>query len=150
MDDLLASRLCTALMRLGTRMAAGFDQHFARSGLTQAQFRLLLAVWEEGGGQGITPSDLADYLLVERATVSGLAAALVDRGLCERRPGENRRSHRLALTERGGELLGRVVPRAVRLADYTLSSLTPAQLLALREGLETIEARLRDYAPPEE
>lgn len=150
MDDLLTSRLCTALMRIGTKMATGFDQHFAVLGLTQAQFRLLLAVWEEGGPEGIAPSVLAEHLLVERATISVLSTVLVDRGLIERRPGENRRSHKLALTAQGGALLQCAVPRAVRLADYTLANIDPAQLLALREQLDLIEARLRDYTPPKE
>lgn len=150
MDDLLTSRLCTALMRIGTKMATGFDQHFAALGLTQAQFRFLLAVWEEGGEEGIAPSALASHLLIERATVSVLGNALVERGLIERRPGENRRSHRLALTAQGGSLLERAVPRAVSLADYTLANIETAQLLALREHLGLIEARLRDYTPPEE
>ena len=43
------------LMRIGTRMATGFDQHFAELGITQAQFRILLAVWEQGGAAGIAP-----------------------------------------------------------------------------------------------
>ncbi len=150
MADLLTSRLCTALMRIGTRMATGFDQHFSTLGLSQAQFRFLLAVWEEGGPEGIAPSVLAEHLLVERATVSVLSTVLVDRGLIERRPGENRRSHRLALTAQGGALLQRAVPRAVSLADYTLATIDPAQLLALRDQLDLIEARLRAYTPPEE
>ncbi|UQN09315.1 MarR family winged helix-turn-helix transcriptional regulator [Deinococcus sp. QL22] len=150
MDDLLTSRLCTALMRIGTKMATGFDQHFAALGLTQAQFRFLLAVWEEGEPDGIMPSVLAEHLLVERATVSVLSTLLVNRGLIERRPGENRRSHRLALTAQGGALLQQAVPRAIHLADYTLATIEPAQLLALSDQLNLIEARLRDYTPPEE
>ena len=149
MDDLLTSRLCTALMRIGTKMATGFDQHFVPLGLTQAQFRLMLAIWEEGGAEGIAPSALADHLLIERASVSVLGNTLVERGLIERRPGENRRSHRLTLTAQGGALLQRAVPRAISLADYTLSTIEPAQLLALQEQLDLIEARLRDYTPPE-
>ena len=65
-DNYLGSEVCTALMRIGTRMAAGFDQHFSRVGITQAQFRTLLAIHQEGGREGITPSALADHLLIER------------------------------------------------------------------------------------
>ena len=70
-DDLLPSHLCTALMRIGTRLATVFDQRFSRFGLTQAQFRLLLAICEAGDA-GVTPSALADQLLIERAAVSVL------------------------------------------------------------------------------
>ena len=88
--------------------------------------------------------------LLNSLTASVLSTVLVDRGLIERRPGENRRSHKLALTAEGGGLLQRTVPRAISLADYTLATIDPAQLLALREQLDLIEARLRDFTPPEE
>ena len=79
-DKLLASWVCRALMRIGTRMATGFDQHFAELGVTQAQFRILLAVWEQGGAQGIAPSVLANHFLIERSTISILTNRMVERG----------------------------------------------------------------------
>src|SRR4028118_1594151 len=94
----LPSRICTALMRLGTRMATAFDQHFAAEGITQAQFRTLLAVWELGGEEGVAPSVLAEKLFLERATVTVLTTRLVERGWLERAAGENRRTFRLVLT----------------------------------------------------
>jgi DNA-binding MarR family transcriptional regulator len=146
----LSAWVCTALMRIGTRMATGFDQHFAGLGITQAQFRVLLAVWRQGGDEGIAPSVLADHLLIERGTVSVLTNRMVERGWLQRRPGENRRTYRLALTKTGGQVLQEVVPRAVALADHTLSGISLKQLRQMRTNLELIEARLRDYTPPEE
>lgn len=146
--DLISSRLCLALMRVGTRVAGGFDQHFAGLGLTQAQFRMLLAVWEEGGAEGVTPSDLADRLLIERASVSTLASVMVSRGWLSRVPGENRRSHRLVLTAVGGEVLQAAIPSAVTLADYILSLLGRGELVSLRSLLGRVEERLRKYDPP--
>ena len=146
-DD-LAPRLCTALMRVGTRMAAGFDQHFARFGVTQAQFRVLLLLGESGGEQGIAPSVLADRLLIERATVSVLTTRMIARGWLARTPGENRRTFRLVLTPTGEQLLQQMKPHAVALADKTLAALHPAELQGLRSALETLEAHLRDGDPP--
>lgn len=143
-DQKLAAHLCTALMRIGTRMATVFDQHFGASGVTQAQFRLLLAVWEEGGDGGIAPSVLADHLLIERATVSVLTQRLVERGLLERRPGENRRTFRLALSAPGLALLAGVIPDATALAEETLAGIGPDDLRALRTMLDAVERRLRD------
>jgi hypothetical protein len=71
-------------------MATGFDQHFATLGITQSQFRVLLAVWEQGGSEGIAPSVLADHLLIERGTVSVLTNRMMEIGWLARRPGENR------------------------------------------------------------
>lgn len=146
----LAAWVCTALMRLGTRMVATFDGHFAEFGLTQAQFRVLLAVWSQGGQAGVTPSALADHLLIERATVSVLTQKLVERGWLARVPGENRRTFRLMLTQEGGELLQRFAPRATAFAQHTLAGMSPADLKGLRAHLEVIEARLRAFTPPED
>lgn len=149
-DTNLPAWVCIALMRVGTRMATGFDQHFARLGMTQAQFRVLLAVWEQGGSEGIAPSALADHLLIERGTVSVLTNRMVERGWLTRLPGENRRTFRLALTPTGQHLLNQLTPRAIALADHTLSGISRAQLSQMRANLALIEAKLRDYTPPED
>lgn len=148
-EKLLTSWICTALMRIGTRMATGFDQHFVELGITQAQFRILLAVWEQGGTQGIAPSALATHLLIERGTISILTNRMVELGWLARQPGENRRTYRLTLTQTGKQLLEKVIPLAVELADHTLSGISPTQLRQMRNNLELIESRLRGYAPLE-
>jgi DNA-binding MarR family transcriptional regulator len=141
-DDLLTSEVCTALMRIGTRMAMVFDRTFRDLDLTQAQFRLLIAIYDVGD-EGVAPSDLAEVLLIERATVTVLTARLVDRGLVERLPGANRRTHFLKLTGEGVALLERAIPSAVRLADAALTEIERADLEQARLLLGTIEARLR-------
>ena len=142
-DEYLTSWICTALMRIGTRMATGFDQRFTELGITQAQFRILLAVWEQGGTKGMAPSILADYLLIERGTISILTNRMVEMGWLARQPGENRRTYDLTLTSTGKQLLEKVIPRAVDLADHTLSGISLTQLQQMRASLELIEARLR-------
>lgn len=149
-EQYLPSWICTALMRLGTRMATGFDQHFAALGITQAQFRTLLAIRERGGTEGITPSALAEHLLLERATVSVMTGRMVEQGWLVRRPGENRRTFRLVLTDAGTQLLEALVPRAVALANRTLSDVSHTRLRQMRASLELVEARLRASAPAEE
>lgn len=124
-------------------MATGFDQHFAELGITQAQFRILLAVWEKGGTEGIAPSVLAEYLLIERGTISILTNRMVEKGWLARQPGENRRTYDLTLTSTGKQLLDQVIPRAVDLANHTLSGISRDQLQQMRESLELIETRLR-------
>ena len=148
-DNLLTSWICRALMRIGTRMATGFDQHFAELGITQAQFRILLAVWEQGGAEGIAPSVLANHLLIERGTISILSNRMVELGWLKREPGENRRTYRLRLTSAGRQLLDQVIPLAIELADRTLLGISPDQLREMRANLELMEASLRGYRPPE-
>jgi DNA-binding MarR family transcriptional regulator len=145
-DPDLASRVCLALMRVGTRMAVGFDQRFAHFGITQAQFRLLIAVWNCGGKEGAAPSVLADYLFLERATVSVMVNRLLDAGFLAKLPGENRRSYKLTLTQKSGELLHSMGPEARALADTTLEAFTPEALRQLEQSLAELEKRLRQDA----
>ena len=147
--DHLAPWVCTALMRIGTRMATGFDQHFAPLGLTQAQFRTLLAIQDAGSG-GITPSALAEHLLIQRATVSVLTRRMVEQGWLARVPGENGRTFRLVLTGAGERLLEAAIPRAIALAERTLADVPPAQLRRMQASLALVEARLRAATPLEE
>lgn len=132
-----------ALMRLGTRMATVFDQRFAGLDITQAQFRTLLAIWELGGQAGVSPSVLAESLLLERATVTVLTTRLVERGLIERVPGNNRRTLRLVLTPAGAQQLHKVVPQANALAGETLAGVERQDMARLEELLAGIEAQVR-------
>ena len=141
--DLLPSHLCTALMRIGTRLATVFDQQFSRFGLTQAQFRLLLAICEAGDA-GVTPSALANQLLIERAAVSVLTTRLVERGWLARRPGANRRTFLLVLTEAGMASLQEALPHAVTLADETLAGFHREELHDTLALLGQLEAHLRE------
>lgn len=140
----LQSEVCTALMRVGTRMATGFDSHLGEFNLTQAQFRTLIGVLMQDRGEGVSPSQLAEHLFVERATLSVLAQALVKRGLLVRRPGENRRSHRLALTPKSMQVLQGAVPSALTLADETLQGLSESTLQTMLTTLNQIESHLRN------
>lgn len=146
-EELPAAWLCTALMRIGTRLATHFDQQFAAFGITQAQFRVLLAVGDAEDG-GVAPSALAETLLIERATISVLTTRLVERGLLHRLPGENRRTFNLALTEEGAALLFQIIPAAIALADDTLQGLTLTQVQGMQQSLATVERHLRGSIPP--
>lgn len=143
----LTSWISLALMRIGTGMATAFDRFFADLGVNQAQFRMLLAVWREGGSEGIHPSQLAHHLLVERGTVSVLSQRLVKRGWLQRLPGPDRRSHRLALTAAGGEMLGKVAERATKLGADTFADIGDEQLRQIKQLLQLIEERLHENKP---
>jgi DNA-binding MarR family transcriptional regulator len=141
-DDLTTSLICAALMRIGTRMATEFDQNFACLGLTQAQFRVLLAVWK-AEGSSIAPSTLAEQLLIERATISVLTTRLVECGWLARIPGTNRRTFSLVLTDTGTAKLHEALPPAVALADETMAGFPREDLHQTLALLEALEVRLR-------
>ena len=126
-------------MRIGTHMATAFDRDMASLGITQAQFRTLLSLFQEP----LSPGELAQRSMLERATVSLMAQKMVAAGWLERLPGPNRRSHRLGLTPDGHELLRNAVPHAVQMARLATANLDPAELHELRRLLEKMEGHLR-------
>jgi DNA-binding MarR family transcriptional regulator len=136
--------ICSTLVRLGTRMATGFDQRFSDLDISQAQYRIMLAIDQQDGTNGVAPSTLADQLLIERGTMSVLSNRLVEKGWLERLPGENRRSLRLGLTSKGRKRLEKVFPRSVELADQLLADSSGEQLELFRTFLHQVETRLRD------
>lgn len=142
-DPELAGRICLALMRVGTRLASGFDAGFGSHGLTQGQFRLLIAVANCEGSTGATPSALADYLFVERATVSVLIKRPLAKRLLVRRRGTDARSYRVSITPAGWEALKAIKPHATASAATALAGIPTRELEALEKQLAGVEASLR-------
>jgi DNA-binding MarR family transcriptional regulator len=148
-DPELAGRICLALMRIGTRLASGFDAGFASHGLTQGQFRLLIAVANCEGTEGATPSALADYLFVERATVSVLIKRPLSTRLLARRRGPDARSYRVSLTAAGWAALQAIKPHATASANVALSGIAVRELQALERQLDVVEKGLRARSTPQ-
>ncbi len=80
---------------------------------------------------------LADYLGLDRSTISGLIDRAVKRGLVERvSDPEDKRSTRVRLTEAGHALGARLTPEASGAVGALLSGLTEAERRTLRDLLE--------------
>lgn len=87
---------------------------------------------------GVTQGRLARAMNLDRSTMVGLVDALEERGMVERRRGEDRRTNRLWLTRSGRALLGRVKRRIVqheKRVAARLSVVERAQLVLLLEKL---------------
>ncbi len=139
--------ICTAMIRIGMRMAAVFDQKFAEWATTQAQLRTLIVICDVGGEAGISPSDLANYLLLDRATVTSVTARLVGEGLVERLPGVNRRTFQLRVTPKGLSKVREVTPVATRFADFTLEDFSDGEQEMFLTLLQRLENRVRSIDP---
>ena len=71
-------------------------------GLHPGQEMFLLSVWEE---EGLTQTELADRLQVQRATVTNSVTRLEKVGLIQRRPDvEDGRIYRIYLTDKGQQI----------------------------------------------
>jgi DNA-binding MarR family transcriptional regulator len=100
------------------------EDQAATVGLTAAQHQLLLAVRGHGGALAPTIGDVADSLLLQHHSATGLADRTVAAGWLRRtRDRDDQRVVRLALTAAGSRVLAR------------LSALHLAELSRLRRGL---------------
>ena len=87
---------------------------------------------------GVTQSRLARAVHLDRSTMVGVIDKLEERGLIERRRGEDRRTNGLWLTRSGRSLLARMKERIEQHERRFAARLTPAergQLIALLEKL---------------
>lgn len=91
---------------------------------------------------GVTQSRLAQAVSLERSTMVGVVDMLQERGLIERRRGEDRRTNGLWLTTQGRTLVARLKRRIQMHERRVAARLTPeerAQLIGLLEKLTHVK-----------
>ncbi|MGI5488495.1 MarR family winged helix-turn-helix transcriptional regulator [Microtetraspora malaysiensis] len=130
---------CSALLRQAS------DALLGEEGLTRPEFDVLAALRRVGGE--LTPSRLARETFASGAAVTKRVRVLEHEGLVARRvDGRDRRVVHLSLTERGRELIDRLLPEQLALEAALLSGLDPERqdrlAAALGELLVTLEGRL--------
>src|SRR5690349_6426757 len=99
-DPLLATRQCHCLAARRTARALTrlFEAKLRPHGLRATQFSVLSAL----ALKGATPvSELADFLVLERTTLTRVAAVLERNGWVTVRPGDDARRRPLQITPRG-------------------------------------------------
>lgn len=88
--------------KAGQQIARRAREKLAAHGVTPTQYAVLKVLWEQDGLSG---AELGGRLLIDSATITGIADRLQSAGLLERRPhGEDRRVHSLFLTRSGQAL----------------------------------------------
>ncbi|SMY06929.1 MarR family winged helix-turn-helix transcriptional regulator [Flavimaricola marinus] len=130
------------IRRLHQQSTAVFQERVRAAGIeiTSVQFAALsaLAQWP-----GIDQATLAGMVAYDRATIGGVVARLVDRGLVVRwTDADDRRARKLRLTEEGAALLNRLTPLVTELQPQILGSLTEeeaAQLVRLMQKSLSLE-----------
>ncbi len=135
-----------ALLEISSDILAASNSALARSGMSQARFRLMLHL-RRAGSDGLHPMDLASALGVERATVTGLVDGIEKDGLARRLPCRgDRRSILVALTPKGARLMDELAPERLRRVALLMSGLTPAEKKALVRLLDKVGEKLHAFA----
>lgn len=142
LEEFLPYRLSVASNRVSAAIASTYQALF---GLRIPEWRLVAVLAE---GEGATQQALGVATRMDKVTVSRAAAALVERGLVERRPNPgDQRSHLLALTATGRALYDEVAPKALELEAQLFAGFSAQERAAFRAMLDRLEASAAPFDP---
>lgn len=117
-----------------------FDQEMRHLDMTSAQLQILGRLSKN---EGISQAQLAGLLDMEPITVSRHVDRMEAAGFLERSPDpQDRRMHRLNLTDKGKSLLPGMREIAVRIFDEAQDGLSESERAALMKGLDQLVSNL--------
>ena len=134
------------LVRVAEAFMGMANQALRHHGLSAAG-RQALAILE-GAGEPLSPTTIADRLIVTTATVTSLLDTLEKRGLVVRQPDPNdRRKLLVSITDEARTIVTQFLPEIVALQTAVMAELSEPQrrqllrsLAVVREGIATINA----------
>ena len=130
--------LAVRIRMLNRIITSIYDDALRPFGVTTGQANILTAIHEVGP---IKQAELAGHLHIEKSTLSRNLSLMKKRGWVRVLPGEDERSHTVAITPKGTKLLEEALPswrQAQRAAVDILSD----------EGAATLKAVANRYLPP--
>lgn len=123
--DLGAMELLGRLGRLAAYLVRAVDETFVRHGIAHGEYDVLAALRRSGAPFTLTPSELADTLMLSRAGMTSRLDRLEQAGLVERQANEDdRRSLLIRLTDGGRGLVDRVTTEHVAREEQLLADLS--------------------------
>jgi DNA-binding MarR family transcriptional regulator len=126
-------------------MRSAFDRRVRRIGLTRPQWQVLSLLHRR---PGLSQSELAEMLEVERATAGRMIDRLQQKGWVQRRRDPaDRRTWRLHLTAEAEAVQAGMGGIAAEMIDDAMATLHPGEREALAEMLGRVKAQLQGMAP---
>jgi DNA-binding MarR family transcriptional regulator len=136
-----AERTLVAVIRVGDRLLKACGEFFRPLDMTVAQYNVLRIL--EGAGAPLSQCELANRLLVSRASITSVVDKLEGRGLVIRCPCEDRRVKMVHLTEKGLVFVEETFEALQSLCAVLMTPLSKTEQQELRQLL----ARLSDGEP---
>jgi DNA-binding MarR family transcriptional regulator len=128
-----------ALAQVGEAFLALVDKALRHHKLSRAGREALAVI--EGAGQPLSPTAIAQRLIVTTASVTSLLDTLERRGLVVRQPDpRDRRGLLVALTQDGRALVEEFLPQVVALQTAVMAALSEPQRQQLVKLLSTVRA----------
>ena len=140
--------LANLLMEAARLQRTVFDRRVRKLGFTRTQWLVLRRVMEQ---PGVSQSELAEMMEVEKATAGRFIDRLEEYGWLERRPDEaDRRIKRIFVTELGRRIHRQVKPIAEGMVEEELSGLKKREREMLTDLLLNVKQQLQDMASENE
>jgi DNA-binding MarR family transcriptional regulator len=119
--DFIACRqcLCTAARRRSRELTRAFEKAMRGAGVRGTQFTLLATLVQTGP---LPTTRLADFLGLERTTLTRNLRPLIRAGLVRIDEGEDRRVHKVAITPAGEQAARRAFPFWKKAQDAALAA----------------------------
>lgn len=129
------------LLKRAAQYAADiYMEQVGRSGLTQRQYTVLLAIDQN---EGASQTQLVKLTGIDRSTLADLVARLLAQGyLQRRRHKDDGRTNTVRITAAGRKALKNAVPRADEVDKVLLSEVPSAHRRSFFEGLAVLAAAL--------
>ena len=134
-----------AAVRTGEAFLALADRRLRAYGLS-AGARQVLAVLDGDGGS-LSPTTIADRLIITTASMTSLLDTLQRRGFVQRSPdGTDRRRVVVTITAEGRAVIRRLLPEMLALQDEVAAALSPGDRAELVRLLNTLRAGIATAA----
>ena len=141
------------LLHVSTEVFSALDVHFARNNISQGRFHVLMKLSKaehdacargEKTPPAITPAEIAEFVDVTRATITGLLDKLESDELITRVPSKkDRRKQNIYLTDKGRNYMKTFLPEHLRRVGYLMSNLTPEE----SKELIRLLSKVKDAVP---
>jgi DNA-binding MarR family transcriptional regulator len=131
--------VCGDLWRAADRVRDGVAANLAGDDLDLAGFDVLLTLRRQGPGRALSPSELAQDMMISTSAMTNRLDRLQKRGLIERQADPaDRRALRIVLTPAGFALADRIVASHVATEERLVSALSAEERAQLRQLLAKI------------
>jgi DNA-binding MarR family transcriptional regulator len=135
---------CARLRRLTRRMTALYDRELAPTGLRLTQYSLLATLRREDKDAGVSVSDLAAAMDMDRTTLTRNLRPLLDQGLVELRSDPvDARVRRALITAYGHAAFLNAVPHWRTAQDFVNRTLGEEHVGALHDWLDRVTPAFR-------
>jgi DNA-binding MarR family transcriptional regulator len=128
-----------ALVQVGEAFVAMVNKSLRHHGLSAAGRQALAII--DGAGEPLSPTTIAERLIVTTATVTSLLDTLERRGLVVRLPDpDDRRRLLIAITDEARQIVDQFLPEVVALQTAVMTGLNETERQRLLRSLAVIRA----------